>query len=81
MRDAYQAEPGDLYIQEVSTDHFTLHCYDGRRWHVEGSMSQEEIRRNPAHWCFMGEIECRGKKRQYYRSSQVGNENIWQQTF
>src|SRR5215472_7478148 len=81
MREAYQAQPGNLYLQEVSADHFTVHGYDGRRWHMEGSISPEEIRHNSTHWYFMGEIVCRGKKRQYYRRSQVGNENICCQTF
>ena len=69
-QEAYPSIAGDIRIQEVRADHFSLHFYDGRRWHLEGYMSEQEIQRRPAHWRFMGESECKGLKRQYYRSQE-----------
>jgi len=68
-QETYQPETGDIRIQEVQADHFSLCFYNGRRWNLTGYISEQEIQRRPAHWRLMAENVCEGKKRQYYSSS------------
>ena len=70
MAETYHPIPGDIRIQEVHPDRFSIRFYDGAKWHLEGCMSAQEVQRRPAYRRLMDESECKGKRRQYYRSQE-----------
>ena len=64
-QNTYQFMAGDLYIQEVRVDHFTIHRYTGENWeHLGGGHCEQDIKTLTASMQFLG--ESKGFRR-YYR--------------
>jgi hypothetical protein len=79
-QEAYQPIAGDICIQEGRSGRFKVYVYLEQRWEQFGrkeigtfsEQTVQELIAPPTR--FMGESECKGKKRQYYRYEET---NEW----
>jgi hypothetical protein len=63
----WQPQEGDLYIQEVTAGHFTIHRYQGGQWEqMQGGFSEQDIQDIQAALARFGFSSSQGHRR-YYR--------------